>query len=180
MKLRRAITISPAVWVGLAALAAFATFAVLAALSLEATAPSTWASLSCLPCIAEALNNAYGIPGTALAAAAAAAATASVAGLGGGLGWGGLFGSGVLANQAQRDRPGDFRSPGERVETYVPGTSPLPDKGEVIYVPGLGASKVTNVYYDPDGFRPDGTPSNVVIETEFGSILVAGTNLSEQ
>lgn len=122
-------------------------------------------SSSCLPCIGNAINDALGIPGSVFGAAAAVVVTVIV------------VGSGLGPALGFPSPPG---SPGDDVTTYIPGVSPLPQTGDVIYMPSQGASKVTNVYYDPDTFHPDGTPGGIIIETELGSVLVVGIDLDEQ
>lgn len=131
------------------------------------------ASLACLPCIADHLYNEFGIPGAVFGGVAAAVVTISVGGIP--TPGGALFGGGFTAGEVTGDNvhpPFDFRSDGDRVTTYLPGVSPLPEKGDVIYVPSIGASKVTDVYYDPDRYQPDGSPGGVVIVTELGPISV--------
>ena len=136
--------------------------------------PLAQAAVSCLPCIPDQLFNGFGIPGAVFGGAAAAAATNSL--LGPGLSpIAGLFGGGVVARQvtgATGIHP--FSDTGGDVTTYIPGVSALPDKGDVIYIPSQGASKVTDVYYDPNSYTPDGNPGGVVIETELGTIIVTG------
>jgi hypothetical protein len=140
-------------------------------------APLTHAAALCLPCIPDQLFNGFGIPGAVFGGAAAAAATTSL--LGPGLSAvGGLFGGGVAARQvtgATGIHPFTPTAPtGDDVTTYIPGVSALPDKGDVIYIPSQGASKVKDVYYDPNSYTPDGNPGGVVIETELGTIIVTG------
>jgi hypothetical protein len=159
----------------------------LAAIALAVVTAATglavsWApeSPSCLPCIVDALYNQYGIPGAVFGAVAAVVVTTSVLGLP--TPGTTLFTGGALANPHFRDGIRDTfgRDEGDNVTTYIPGITPLPDKGDIVYFPGQGASKVTNVYYDPDTYHPDGTPGGVIIETELGSTLVVGIDLDEQ
>jgi hypothetical protein len=162
--------------VGLAAAASIALF--VAASGVAVGWPHT--SLTCLPCISDALYNQYGIPGAIFGGVAAAVVTTSVLGLP--TPGTTLFTGGALANPDFRDGIRDTfgRDEGDNVTTYIPGVTPLPEKGDRVYFPGQGASKVTNVYYDPDTYHPDGTPGGVIIETELGNTLVVGIDLDEQ
>lgn len=166
---------------GAAGLVAAAIALVTAASSLAIALPQdpAWSSCSLLNCVGVALNNEFGIPGLVFGAVAAVVVTTQV------LTVGGLVGVGAVTREVTDalgvSSPGlTFGSEGNEVTTYIPGVSPLPDKGDIIYLPTQGASKVTNVYYDPDTFHPDGTPGGVIIETELGSVLVVGIDLDEQ
>jgi hypothetical protein len=131
---------------------------------------------NCLPCQVDRLYDQFGIPGAVFGGVAAAVVTIGVGGIP--TPGGALFGGGVAASPGFRDAFG--RDEGDNVTTFIPGVSALPDKGDRIYVPSIGASKVTDVYYDPDSYGPDGSPGGVVVETELGSIVVTGTKLDEQ
>jgi hypothetical protein len=132
---------------------------------------------SCLPCQVDRLYDQFGIPGAVFGGVAAAVGTIAVGGLP--TPGGALFGGGVAASPGFRDAFG--RDEGDSVTTFIPGVSALPDKGDLIYIPSVGASKVTDVYYDPDSYGPDGTPGGVVVETELGGrLLVTGIKLDEQ
>jgi hypothetical protein len=133
------------------------------------------AALSCLPCITDQLFNGFGIPGAIFGGAAAAAVTNSL--LGPGLSTvGGLFGGGVVARQVTGVTGiHPFSPSGDDVTTYIPGVSPVPDKGDIIYIPSIGAGTVKDVYYDPDKYDSEGNPGGVVIVTDLDTIKVGLT-----
>jgi hypothetical protein len=161
-----------AVAIGLAAAAV-----TVLAMAASGFAPAWSLELSnCLPCQADRLYDHFGIPGAVFGGAAAAAATISAFGIP--TPGGALFSGGVVASPGFRDAFG--RDEGDSVSTFIPGVSALPTKGDLVYIPSIGASKVTDVYYDADSYEPDGAPGGVVVETELGRVLVTGTKLDER
>ena len=72
--------------------------------------------------------------------------------------------------RAARDAYERATDPGNNVTVIEPGV--IPDPGDVVYSPGLGAGTVRNVYYapEPDTYYPDGSPGIIVVETDIGTV----------
>lgn len=111
-------------------------------------------------CVGEAINNALGIPGSVVGAVAVVVVVAIV------------VGSGVPTVPEFYGVNTSPTGPGDDVTTYIPGVSPLPNPGDLIYVPGLGASKVTKTIYNPNSVGTGGTEPYLTVETELGTIIV--------
>ena len=83
---------------------------------------------------------------------------------------GGRRGTERAPRRAAQDAYERATDPDNNVTLIEPGV--IPDPGDVVYSPGLGAGTVRNVYYapEPDTYYPDGSPGIIVVETDIGTV----------